>query len=123
MLIDELPLPLLPGGHIPPHHLQWDHHHVPGGVSRQLKVLSHWAGCVCCLSTVLVLLEPDVQGSARLSHILLPAGVLGAGQQVQAALVCAGDVLDDGDDLPCVVDGSLLHHHSGVRCSTKERTQ
>ena len=42
MLIDELPLPLLPGGHIPPHHLQWDHHHVPGGVSRQLEVLSHW---------------------------------------------------------------------------------
>ena len=70
-------------------------------------MLSHWAWCDSCLSTVLVLLEFDVEGSACLSHVLLPAGVLGAVQQVQAALVCAGDVLDDGDDLPCVVDDSL----------------
>ena len=33
--VDQFPLPLLPGGHVAPHQLKWDHHHVPGGVSWQ----------------------------------------------------------------------------------------
>ena len=45
MPVDEVPIPLLPGRHIPP---------------RQLEKLANWARCVCCLSTVLMLLEPDL---------------------------------------------------------------
>ena len=51
---------------------------------------------------------PHVKGSTCLLHVLLRAGVLGAGQQVQAPSVCTCDVLADLNHIPRVVDDSLL---------------
>ena len=81
MPVYQISLSLLPSRCVTPHQLKWQHHHVLGGESRNLEILTYWTWCLNSLCTPLVLSEPHVKGPAHLSQVLFPAGVLGEGQQ------------------------------------------
>ena len=70
------------------------------------------------LTAVLMFLESFVDSSACLTNVLLPAVGLSAGQQVQAALIHAGHVLEYVVLFSRVMD---IHHLNYSSCVSSSR--